>query len=387
MDINLIPEFHLPTDIFVRQDIAPIIPSIVEQYGTRVLMITTKNDITFHYKTIEQISSNFKKAGIGCIVFDSIPENPDTEYLDEVVNFSKKTNCNIIIAFGGNEAVNVARAVSILIPNYLFCDSIFDNPPLPNPNLPLIIIPTHPLFGFEIVPILYVYNLIQKKYCIFSNKNLFPVAAIIDSNLSKFTPSEQFLRSIFATLAISIESLISQTNNELSNTFALKSVDFIFRDLANHFNNPDNINIRQMLETASVMSGIAFSSSLYSTSLAIALATSSTYKVSVESIINIAISYVMEYNLSSSTGKYVQIAKVMGENYRDITVIEAALKAVEGLRKLQVEYGLTQKLSELNINKNDLKSISKIAEAYTLNNNSPKLLNAGEIETILVSAY
>jgi alcohol dehydrogenase class IV len=135
------------------------------------------------------------------------------------------------------------------------------------------------------------------------------------------------------------------------------------------------------------MSGIAFSVSLYSTSLAIALAVASFYKIDIELIMNIAISHVMEYNLSSSTGKYVQIAKVMGEDCRDATVIEAAIKAVEGIRKAQSEYGLAQKLSEFKVNKNDFKSIAKIAAAYNLNDNSPKSLNAGEIEAILVSAY
>ena len=384
---SLIPEFNLPSDIYVRQDIVPEIPGIVAQYGTRVLMISTKNDTELHHKIIGQISLNLKKAGIGCIVFDNIPPNPNTEDVDEVVIFAKKTNCNIIVALGGNEAVNVARAVSILISNYLFCDSLFGNPALPNANLPLIIIPTRPLYGFEIVPIFHLHDLIQKKHDIFSNKNLFPMAAIIDPNLSKFTPHDFFLRSVFASLAISIESLISQSNNDLSNTFALKSVDFIFKNLADYHNNPDNLNVRQQLETASVMSGIAFSVSIYSTSLAIALALTSIYKIDIELIINIIISHVMEYNLSSSTGKYVQIAKVMGENCRDLTVIEAAIKAVEGMRKTQNEYGLVQKLSEFEINKNDFKPIAKIASTYNINDNSPKALNAGEIEAILASAY
>ena len=387
MEKSLIPEFNLPSDIFVRQDIMPEIPSIVAQYGTRVLMISTKNDTELHYKIIDKISLSFKKVGMGCIVFDNIPPNPSTEDVDEVVTFAKKTNCNIIVALGGVEAVNVARAVSVLISNYLFCDSLFNNPVLPNANLPLIIIPTCPLYGFEIVPILYLYDLVQKKHCIFSNKNLFPIAAIIDPGLSKSTPDEYFLRSVFASLAISIESLISQSNNDLSNTFALKSLDFIFKNLADYHNNPDNLNVRQQLETASVMSGIAFSVSVYSTSLAIALSLSSIYKIDIEFIMNIIISHVMEYNLSSSTGKYVQIAKVMGENCRDLTVIEAAIKAVEGMRKVQNEYGLVQKLSEFEINKNDFKPIAKIAATYNINDNSPKALNAGEIETILASAY
>jgi len=387
LDKNLIPEFHLPTDIFVQQDMFAKIPLIVAQHGTRALMITTKKDTEFHYKTIEQISASFKKAGIGCIVFDSIHENSDTESIDEVINFSKKTNCDIIIAFGDTEAINVAKAVSLLISNYLFCDSLFDNPILNNANLPLITIPTSPLFGFEIAPMLYLYNFVQKKYCIFSNKNLFPITTIIDSSLSKFTPNDNFLSSVFASLAISIEALISQSNNDLSNTFASKSIDFIFKNLADYHNNPNNADIRQQLKTASIMGGIAFSVSLYSTSLAIALAIASIYRCNIELIMNIVISHVMEYNLSTSTGKYVQIAKVMGENCKDLTVIEAAIKAVEGIRRVQGEYGMIQKLSEMEINKNDFKAIAKLATTYSLNDNSPKPLNAGEIETILVSAY
>ena len=102
---------------------------------------------------------------------------------------------------------------------------------------------------------------------------------------------------------------------------------------------------------------------------------------------SIILPHIMEFNLTSSPGKYVQMSKVMGEDVREITVIEAAIKAVEAIRKLESDIDIPQRLSNYDIPKSIFKEVADLAITYPFLENTPREVNTNEIETILIAAY
>ena len=198
---------------------------------------------------------------------------------------------------------------------------------------------------------------------------------------------EKMMKTSLSSLALATESVISTMNNDVINTYALKAIDLIFRNLPVTYKEPGNIVPRNYLSTASVMSGIAFSVAFLSVSLAIALALSSKSTIDVDTAVALIIPHIMEFNLTTSPGKYVQMSKVMGEDVRDITVIEAAIKAVEAVRKLEIDIDFPQRLSSFNIVQNQFKGVSELANTYPFIKNTPRMLSKSEIETILIAAF
>jgi len=77
----------------------------------------------------------------------------------------------------------------------------------------------------------------------------------------------------------------------------------------------------------------------------------------------------------------------MDEDVKDITVIEAAIKAVEGVRKIEIEVEIPQRLSQFDIPKNELSKIADLTMQYPFIENAPRPLTKNEIETILIAAY
>ena len=61
--------------------------------------------------------------------------------------------------------------------------------------------------------------------------------------------------------------------------------------------------------------------------------------------------HVMEFNLTAIPNKYVQIARALDEDVSKVTVVEAAIKAIEGIRKLLFDLKVPQKLSDYKIDK------------------------------------
>jgi alcohol dehydrogenase class IV len=381
------PDFHLPTEIYIDNDLLNNISEIVKKFGTRTILICTSSDFEIFQSTIEKISDSLKESDIGCIIFDDLPNTPNTEDIDMAVSFLKKTNCNLILGFGGINSINAAKAISLLINNYIFCNDLFAKAEITAPPLKFITIPAYPISGFEIVPLFFVDEIQHLSKKAYHNNNLYPVATIVDPSISLFIDDERSMKTAISTLSISTESVISKGNNEIINTYALKAIDMTFRNLPVVFREPQNSTPRVYLSTASVMSGIAFSVAYLSVTLAISLALSSISKITLEDGMSIILPHIMEFNLTSSPGKYVQMSKVMGEEVKDITVIEAAIKAVEAIRRLETDINIPLRLSNYDVAKSSFGEIAELALTYPFITNTPREITKPEIETILIAAY
>jgi alcohol dehydrogenase class IV len=384
--MEIFPDFHIPTQIYLREDILNDIGNIVRTYGSRAVFITTTTDMEMFEDVIRKISSSLIKAGVGWIVYDEIPESPNTEQIDSAVFFIKKTKCDTIIAFGGLDAINAAKATAVLANNYIFCEELFESTRVEKP-VNLITIPAYPVFGFEVIPMLFLTGIHDRHRRFYKNQHLYPLATIIDPKISLVIDEEKTVGGAVSALAIATESVISKKNNGLVNTLALRSIDLTFKNLPVIFREPANLASRTQLSLASVMAGIAFSMSELSVTLAISTAICSTSSITLENAMGVILPHIMEYNLTSSPGKYVQMSKVMDEDVKDITVIEAAIKAVEGVRKLEMEVDMPHRLSQFEIPKTGLSKIADIAINYPFLENAPRLLSKNEIETILIAAY
>ena len=386
MSTIIIPEFSLPSEIFIRPEVVQSVSDIIARFGKRTVILCTSEDMHLFSDIAQDINSSLNMKEIGCMIYDNLPKYPNTEDIDEAANFIKKANCSTVIGLGGVESINAAKAVSILINNYIFCDDIFKGEALPNAPLDLITIPCLPLFGFEIAPLFYIQDVKKEQKKVFFDKRLYPKATIIDPNILRILPSVHIAKMGIASLAISLESVISRASNDIINTFAFKSIDIIFRNLAHACKGTSNAEPLSFISLASLMSGIAFSSAYSSSAMAIALPLTLEADIDIAEAISVLLPYIMEYNLTASAGKYVQIAKVMGEDVRNITVIEAAVKAVEAIRRLSAEVDIPQKLSTFNINKQAFKKVAKTAMGYSFLGNMPKAIDTGEIEAILIAA-
>lgn len=388
MDNSLIPDFHIPSAIYIRQNLLQESADILKDYTRRAVLITTSADYERYSHQIDELASYCSSRSIGCIVYDELSPSPNTEEIDDATTFSRKTYCDTIIGFGGPESLSAAKAVSLLLTNELFCHDMLKGIVKPsNPPVTFISFPAYPCFGLEIAPYLFAQEIHSLSNVLYRNDSVFPTATLIDPQLTFQLDEETFIAHVMASLDIATESVIARNTNDIVNTFSLKTIDFIFRNMMSMYRNPRSYEPRHALFTASLMSGIAFSLTGLSGSLAVGLAVSSRSPKPLTTVMNVVLPHIMEFNLTTEPGKYVQMSKVMGEEVRDITVIEAAIKAVEAIRKLQSDVEAPQRLSSLEIDKELFKDISEIAVSYTLLDNSPRPFDINEIEALLIAAY
>ncbi|PKL11741.1 MAG: iron-containing alcohol dehydrogenase, partial [Spirochaetae bacterium HGW-Spirochaetae-6] len=148
-----------------------------------------------------------------------------------------------------------------------------------------------------------------------------------------------------------------------------------------------NINVRKTICEAGILASLALKFGSQGLAYAIAMVIKSVYGINQALAMSVILPYVMEFNLTTSANKLVFISKAFGDNISDISVVEAAIKAIENVRKISIENNIPQRLNELNIAEEDLLKIAKIARNYEFLHNLPRPVSREDILTILSSAY
>ncbi len=379
--------YQFPSRVYFERDATHKIGTMVRDIGNRVLVLAVQEDLS-NPDELAVIKTSLEKHTTGAIVYDDMLEKPGLEELDTAAYFAKQCNADVILAFGSRTTFHAARAISLLSTNDLFAGDLNESTmPLKKPPHPVINVPVGPSMGEESTPGFSIYNKDTRSAFHGYDTRLFPAMIFIDPNISTGMTTGDLSRAGIAVMSAAVETILSKKSNEITNSIALRSLELITRNLTTLANEPSNNAARMNVAMASMLCGMAHSNSLLGLGYAIAAATANLTNIDFFMAMAILLPHIMEYNLTTSAGKYVQIARALDEDIKDITVIEAAIKAVEGVRKIYLELKIPQRLSEFEISKTDLPDIAGQAVSIPYISNSPRELDRNEIETILIAAY
>ncbi|MEM7182509.1 MAG: iron-containing alcohol dehydrogenase [Spirochaetota bacterium] len=379
--------FQFPPKVHIEVDCSHKVGNFIRQIGNRTVIISTqeemKNDVEF-----DVIKSSIENNTDGVILYDDIENFTTLKSIDTATHFVKQAQANCIVAYGSYDSINAAKAVSALATNDLFAEQmIIEGKALKNPPLPLVVIPTMPLIGMECSPFCTVVDNKDKKRKYFAHLNLFPELIIADAKISMHMTSIEVAKIGTAILAASVDTILSKYSNEITSASSLRAIELISKNLITSYRDPKNLNAKNMLYAASLLTGIAQSVSSLGLTFALSLAATSLTKLDIYQSMSILLTHVMDYNLTSSAQKYVMIARALDEDVTDISVIEAAIKAVDHIRSMYREIKVPSKLSEFEVKKIGLPAIASLASTYPFLESQNRELPKNEIETILLAAF
>ncbi|MCE9597736.1 MAG: iron-containing alcohol dehydrogenase [Spirochaetia bacterium] len=379
--------YQFPPRIFIEKNATHKIGTLVKEVGNRVLLVALKSELS-NPDELAVIKTSLDKYTAGCILYDDMATRPGHKELDTAAHFAKQSRADIVVAYGGRDSFHAAKAIALLCKNDVFTEDLPHAPqPLKKNPLPVAHVPAAPSMGEESSPVFSVYNPETRSVFFSADWRLFPSIIFVDPNITSALNEGELSRAGAANLAASIESILSRKANDITTSIALRSLDLVQKNLQLVMKEPNNIAARTNVSLASVLCGMAHSNSMLGICYSIASATNLLTGLEFHLAMALLLPHVMEYNLTTSAGRYVQIARALDEDIKDITVIEAAIKAVEGVRKNYLELKIPQRLSEFEIAKEDLPEIADLAYRIPMVKNSPRDLDKNEIETILIAAY
>ncbi|MBU1569767.1 MAG: iron-containing alcohol dehydrogenase, partial [Proteobacteria bacterium] len=112
---------------------------------------------------------------------------------------------------------------------------------------------------------------------------------------------------------------------------------------------PENIDARGHMLIASTLAGMCFGNTMTGAVHATAHALGAHYGIPHGLANGIMLPVVMEFNVEEAADRYMMVADAMGINVDGMEPIEAARVAVQGVKDLKKEIGLTERLKDLGV--------------------------------------
>ncbi len=383
----MISRFSFPTEVLSGKDALKELPEFANRFGNKAIIVTSR--MLFQDSDIlEKLVAQLQSKNFNVLLYDSIGPHSDSLDVDTMASLAKSSRCDFVIGLGGDTVLHMAKAVAVLCTNpgeaadYLTEQDGY-RLQISHAPLPTIMIPT--TFGTlcEVTPgfVLRDHNdgLRKKLY----NQAVRPSATILDPILTRLIPRKYLSASGILVLSLAIELYLSTESNLYSDAMAQRVMEMVTTNLVNLNRDQDNMELRGQLMQASLLMSYGASATSLGPIYCLMETMTSSQDIYRGSIAAVMLPQIMEYNLTSAPGRYVQIVKFMGEDVSKISVLEAAIKAVERIRMYIEEFTIPTRLAELGFDSIYNESISSHFFRFEESKNNSRPITQDDLRVIL----
>ena len=363
-------KFAFPTTIHFGPGARKLVAEHLASVGVqRPLIVTDKGLASL------PIVGDFKASLKSSEVFSGVQGNPVASQVMAGVAAYKAHNADAVIGFGGGAALDVAKAVALMVvhPGEVL-EYAWDHPnvrPMDRELPHFIALPTTAGTGSEVGRSSVISEEdTHVKRILFSPK-LLAKAVFADPELTVGLPPAITAATGMDALTHNIESYLSPAYHPLCDGIALEGVRIAARALPKAFRNPSDIQARSDMLMASMMGAIAFQKDLGAVhSCAHALSTVADLHHGLAN--GIMIDHVMRFNEPAAKEKMAELARVAGE--KDL---------ISWLTRLKADLGIPAKLS---VGKDKIPRLVEIAVADICHQTNPRPCKAEDFERIFAGA-
>lgn len=371
-------QIRFPRGIHFGLGMADKTGEIISTYGAKkVLLVTDKN--LEAAGMISQISKSINKAGLEVIIYDQVVTEPTTDFVEEALRIYEEEKCDLVIGLGGGSCLDAAKGVALLATNGEKLQDYEGRGKVKKPKAPLIAIPTTAGTGSEVSwGAVFTDKKRQVKFIVHSPL-LIPEEAIEDPLLTLSMPPAITASTGMDALTHAIEGFISwrEANlgygpSPLTHYFALPAIELISQNLRPAWANGRDIAARSNMLLGQMLAGFTFGNTGTALAHGMARPLGAYFHVPHGLANAIVLPRVMEYTWVAAPEKFAQIARAMGENINGLSLVEAAQKAVEAVKKLCADIQIP-KLNELGISREDFQKVIEQMAKDGLDSGTPQV--------------
>ncbi len=359
---------------------------VKELGGKRVLVVSDrgvqKAGIT------DRLVDILRGGGLDVFVFSDVVPEPPVYVGDNAADMAKEVGADVIVGIGGGSAMDVAKAVAVLVTNGGKVEDYQGVNKVPSRGLPKIVIPTTAGTGSEVTWTAVFSNPEKKTKGGVNSPYLYPELAILDPELTLSLPPLITASTGLDAFTHAIESYIGKAATTITKMFSISAMELIYNNIVKAVQSPDNIEARENMLYGSFLAGVALSNAGVGAVHAMAYPLGAVYNIPHGAANSILLPYVMDFNKDVCVGEFRDIAYVMGERVDAMSGWEAAESVVDNLHLLKDKIGLDMTLSMLGV---EWEKIPELAEAALKVGrpiaNNPRLITKDDIISIYEEAY
>ena len=369
-------------------------PGAVEKIGTEAQLLKAKKVLiitdtgVIKAGLLGNIEKSLQAVGLPFVIFDGVEPDPRIEVVEKSVEKAKKEGIDLIIGFGGGSSLDIAKVTSIMITNTGKIDTFFGIDLVPNPGVPVILIPTTAGTGSEVTPIAILSDTKEKLKKGIVSPTLFPEVAILDPKLTIGLPPSVTAFTGMDALTHAIESYSSINATDLSDLLAYKAMELLSKNLRMAYAHGENLAARSCVLEGSLLAGIAFANAGVGAVHAFAYPLGGEFHLAHGLTNTLMLPYVMRYNILGCPGKFAQMAKAFGERVEGISELVGAEIAVRFIERLSDDIRVPRRLRDVGIPEDAIPRLAEAAMKVTrLLANNPRKVTLEDAVAIYKSAY
>jgi 1,3-propanediol dehydrogenase len=355
-------DYFLPTtNYFGRGSVKVVGEKAKLLGGTKVLVVTDGFLSQLSGGPVEHVLELLKAEGIESVIYDKVEPNPKDTNVSDGLKIYQEEKCDMIITVGGGSPHDCGKGIGIAATHEgdLYDYAGIDT--LENPLPPIIAVNTTAGTASEITRHAVITNTKLKiKYVIVSWRNT-PLVSINDPLLMLGKPAALTAATGMDALTHAVESYITLGANPVTDAAAIQAMKLISNNLRQVVANGQNIEARENMAHASLLAGMAFNNSGLGYVHAMAHQLGGLYDMPHGVANAVLLPHVARYNLISNPKKFADMAGFLGENIEGLSVMEAADKTIEALRRLSSDVGIPSGLKELGVKEEDFEYMAEMA--------------------------
>jgi alcohol dehydrogenase len=353
--------------------------------GSRVFLVIDPGVVAAGL--LEPVSASLAADKIPFTVYDRVDPEPGLKLADNGAKLARKGKCDCVVGVGGGSAMDIAKAVSILLTNGGKAEDYIGLGKIAKNGVPKIMIPTTAGTGAEVTFTAVFINEKTGSKAGMNGDPLYPDAAILDPALTLSIPPHVTATTGIDALTHALEAYVSTQAHTISDMYALEAIDLIASNLGKAYANGGNIEARSAMLLGSLLAGKALATAGVGLVHAMAYPLGGMHKIPHGLANAVLLPYVMAYNLIGAPERFSTLAEMFGVDVSGMTLREAAEAAVEAVWRLNDDVGIPKNLQELGIPREDIPEMAKIAltVARPVANN-PRRPSREEVEAIYEEA-
>ena len=378
--------FSFPTAITFGAGATAELPARVKQMGGRRALVVTDKALA-QTSAFDLLANHLGRSNLGKTweLFDGVHSNPLEQDVIDAAQAFRDAKCDSVIAFGGGSALDVGKALRLLIkrPGLKLKDFKFNDDWNGLPRC--IAIPTTAGTGSEVGRSSVITLEGTNRKAVLFLPRLLAKLVILDPELTRDLPPQLTAATGLDAFTHCVESFTSPNFHPMCDGIALEGIRLVAEALPRAVGHGHDLNARGNMLVAAAMGGVAFQKDLGAThSLAHPLSTLAGMHHGTANAV--CLPHVMHFNAQREPGLYRRVGLACGLDVAAVPDEVADFRTIEFVKKFITDLGIKHALHQYGVKEVQLDALADQAFDDSCHLTNPVPVNREDLKGLYRAA-
>jgi alcohol dehydrogenase class IV len=360
-----------PQKILFKNGIINDIGKIIKGNFEKPLIITGGFSLRNNEK-YNLIIESLNSANIEYFEYKGISAEPSPEIIDKVTDYAIGKNIKSVISIGGGSVIDTGKAVCALVVNEKgvenYLEGVGKGYTIKNNPIPFIAVPTTAGSGAEATKNAVVTSYEKKYKKSFRDDRMMAKLIIVDPELTLSLPKKETAFGGMDAICQLIESMVTKKSNIICKSYTSYFLPRAIDAVIGAYNNPDDLNAREIMIASSLVSGISLANSGLGAVHGFASGIGGLYNIPHGLICAILLPGICRLNYNKDHDIYKEVACLINKDKS-----EDIVKMIDTLSELNRKLDIPENFKSLNLKNVDPREIVNLSKGSSMDGNPVEL--------------